>query len=213
MTDTTVIIKTIGRDTIHAAFESAQREGFEVLVINDGCDMPLSWAKHGPRCKMVKLGRQWGYYGGMAANVGAALAQTEFITFLDDDDEFAPGAGEIVRNKLKEKPEVDVWIGGVKFNDDIILADTNTGETTVTRELSISPAGGVNPGNVSMPTYRASIFSQYPFMNNIPKDSDNLTDFFHIKACELGGYKVDWFGKVIYLVRPVVGGINGRGKV
>tara|TARA_R110000824_G_scaffold315739_2_gene502902 strand:- start:5 stop:649 length:645 start_codon:yes stop_codon:yes gene_type:complete len=214
MSDTTIIIKTIGRDTIHAAYESAVREGFNnVLVINDGCDMPLSWAKYGTPCKTVKLGKQWGYYGGMAANVGAALAKTEFITFLDDDDEFAPGAGEVIRRKLKEKPEVDVWIGGVRFNDDIILADTNTGKSTVTRDLSTSPDGGVNPGNVSMPTYRTSIFSQYPFMDNIPKDSDNLTDFFHIKACDLGGYKVDWFGQVIYLVRPVIGGINGRGQV
>ena len=208
MSDTTVIIKTIGRKSIDDAVASATREGFEAMVVNDGCEMPEPKG-----CRYIRLGRKWGYYGGMAANVGAALAETEFITFLDDDDEFAPGAGEVIRRKLKEKPEVDVWIGGVRFNDDIILADTNTGKSTVTRDLSTSPDGGVNPGNVSMPTYRTSIFSQYPFMDNIPKDSDNLTDFFHIKACDLGGYKVDWFGQVIYLVRPVIGGINGRGQV
>jgi len=208
MSDTTVIIKTIGRKTVHDAVSSAKREGFKTIVISDGVD------KVGPvSCwRYIKLGRRWGYYGGMAANVGAALADTDFITFLDDDDEFANGAGDTIRRSLEENPDVDVWIGGVRFNGDVVLGDRATGKTTVTRELSLSPDGGVNPGNVCMPTYRTEIFAHYPFMNNIPAGQENYTDFYHIKACELGGYKVDWFGEVIYLVRPGLEGLNGRGK-
>jgi glycosyltransferase involved in cell wall biosynthesis len=213
MSDTTVVIKTIGRDTIHAAFESAKREGFEVLVINDGCDMPLSWAKHGPRCKTVKLGKQWGYYGGMAANVGAALARTEFITFLDDDDEFAPGAGDVIRSKLKEKPDVDVWIGGVRFNQEINLNNTQTGETFLSStDLAMNGQLGVVPGNVAMPTYRTRVFSKIPFSDSVAPQEANLTDFYHIRACVMGGCKLDWFNHLIYLVRPRAGGVNGEGR-
>jgi len=213
MSDTTVIIKTIGRPSVIEAYESAKREGFTVIVINDGCDMPLSWSKHGPRCKMVKLGRQWGYYGGMAANVGAALAKTEFITFLDDDDEFAPGAGDIIRRKLKEKPQVDVWIGGVRFLKPIRVFNKVTDETyKVERDLALNGDLGVTVGNVAMPTYRAGIFSKIPFSDTIPEKEMPLHDFYHIRACQLGGCTIDWFGEVIYLVQPQQGGLNGRGE-
>ena len=55
------------------------------------------------------------------------------------------------------------------------------------------------------------IFSKVPFLDNISEDQINLTDFLHIKTCEGLGYTIDWFGEVIYLVRPDIGGINGRG--
>ena len=214
MTDTTVIIKTLGRDTIRAAYESAKREGFEVIVINDGCDMPLSWEMDGPPCKTVKLGKQWGYYGGMAANVGAALATTEFITFLDDDDEFIPGAGKIIRAKLKEKPAVDVWVGGVRFQQEITLHNTSTGMPlqSPTSDLATNGRLGIVPGNVAMPTYRTSVFSKLPFSDTVPDTQKNLTDFLHIQMASMAGFSVDWFGEVIYLVRPVAGGVNGAGQ-
>ena len=84
MSDTTVVIKTLGRPTLKAAMRSAKREGFKTIVVSDGPRVSAQGAY-----KYIRLGKQWGYYGGMAANVGAALAETEFITFLDDDDEFA----------------------------------------------------------------------------------------------------------------------------
>jgi len=208
MSDTTVVIKTIGRPTLKAAIASAKREGFKTLVISDGVNTSAPGAN-----KFVKLGKRWGYYGGMCANVGAALAETEFITFLDDDDEFAPGAGDIIRQKLKEKPEVDVWIGGVRFNRDIDIYNTKTGQKLLTsRDLSMNSMLGVVPGNVAMPTYRTMIFSKIPFFDNVPLESANLTDFFHVRACSLAGLTVDWFESVIYLARPTLLNPNGMGQ-
>ena len=207
MTDTTVVIKTLGRPTLKAAMRSAKREGFKTIVVSDGARVSAQGAY-----KYIRLGKQWGYYGGMAANVGAAVAETEFITFLDDDDEFAPGAGEIIRSKLKERPEIDVWIGGVRFCTEINIADAK-GETVLTsRDLSLNSNLGVVPGNVCMPTYRTSVFSKIPFSDTVPADEVNLADFYHIQACGLAGFKIDWFGSVIYLVRPIVGGVNGAGQ-
>ena len=207
MSDTTVVIKTIGRSTLKAAIASAKREGFKTLVISDGVNTSAPGAT-----KLVKLGKKWGYYGGMAANVGAALAETEFITFLDDDDELAPGAGDIIRQKMKERPEVDVWVGGVRFCVEVVVMDTQTGETKLTsRDLAMNSALGVIPGNVAMPTYRTSIFSKIPFTDTLQEGETELTDFHHINACKRGGCTIDWFGGPIYLVRPGTGSANGRG--
>ena len=207
MSDTTVVIKTLGRPTLKAAMRSAKREGFKTIVVSDGARVSAQGAY-----KYIRLGKQWGYYGGMAANVGAALAETEFITFLDDDDEFAPGAGEIIRSRLEEHPDVDVWIGGVRFCTEINIADSEGESVLTSRDLSLNSNLGIVPGNVCMPTYRTSILSRIPFSDTVPSDETNLTDFYHIQACALGGYKIDWFGSVLYLVRPIVGGVNGAGQ-
>ena len=206
MNETTVVIKTIGRDTLQNSVDSALREGFEPLVVSDGAEVSVSG------CEVVKLGKNWGFYGGMAANVGAALAPTEFITFLDDDDVFNDGAGDVIRTKLKENPEVDVWLAGVRFQDPVTLRGSDGLVWHTGTDLCIYPEKGVIPGNAAMPTYKTSIFEKLPFTNTIPDEVLNYTDYFHVKMCSDKGYKVDWFGEVIYLVRPDVGGYNGRGE-
>jgi hypothetical protein len=229
MNDTTVIIKTIGRPTVHNAVKSSLREGFQTYVISDGVGGIRQTAAH----QNIMLGRQWGFYGGMAANVGAAIAPTEYITFLDDDDEFAPGAGDFIRNKLKEDSEVDIWIAGIRMPGEVEIFDTGLGwQKQVTDdpriwapvrtegtgkvlhagvELGMKPELGPIPGNVCMPTYRTSIFGKVPFKDVIPEGQAPMTDYWHVAHCLQQGYKLDWFGKVLYLVRPQVGGYNGEG--
>lgn len=207
MSDTTVVIKTIGRSTLKAAISSAKREGFKTLVISDGVNTSAPGAN-----KFVKLGKKWGYYGGMAANVGAALVETEYITFLDDDDEFVPGAGDIIRQKIKERPEVDVWVGGVRFVKPINLFNEKTKETYLqSRDLAMNSTLGITVGNVAMPTYKTYIFSRLPFTDTVKEEDKELTDFLHIQACSLAGCTIDWFGGPIYLVRPGTATVNGRG--
>lgn len=199
---TTLVIKTIGRPTLHNAIFSAKREGFEPLIISDGVE--LSNIRHS------KLGKRWGFYGGMVTNFAAALAETEFITLLDDDDELIEGAGDIINDKLNSFNEPDIWIGGVRFKDKITVQYPDKTIYTGT-DLCIDKSKGVVPGNVAMPTYRTSLFSKFPIRDNVPKEHSNYSDFFHIKECYEGGAKVDWFGSVIYLVRPNIDGNNGEG--
>lgn len=214
MSDTTVVIKTIGRDTLRDAVASAKREGFTTLVIADGVDVEDVGAT-----RAIKLGRPFGYYGGMCANVGAALVETEFITFLDDDDEFVVGAGDAIRKKLKEKPEVDIWIAGVRYNKEVVMRNKDTGaETYRGTDLAIGPERGVSQGNVAMPTFRTTVFERVPFLNIMKPEYANLTDFVHVTACQQEGFKIDWFGEALYLVRPSkahikgLESVNGRGQ-
>ena len=57
MTETTVVIKTIGRPTLKAAMQSSKREGFRPIVVSDGARVSAQGA-----LKYVKLGKRWGYY-------------------------------------------------------------------------------------------------------------------------------------------------------
>lgn len=206
---TTVIIKTIGRNTLPEAINSALREGFPVIVVFDG---PSNMLHRLPKYKKDKveihcLGRRWGHFGNMAANVGVAFAKTKYITFLDDDDEFKPGAGNIIRKKLKQKPNVDIWIAGVEFVNSVTL---KTPEGVIsTNILANQPSLGVTPGNVAMPTYKTSIFETKPFVQLAQDEA--LTDFAHVDWCHKSGCKVDWFGEALYLVRPLLKGSNGGG--
>ena len=214
MTETTVIIKTIGRKTLKAAISSAKREGFNPVVISDGVNTAAQGAAH-----YLKLGKQWGMYGGMCANVAAALATTPFITFLDDDDVFLPGAGNHIRKKLNERPEVDIWIGGVMFNAPIALYDKDQNEVFRGNELAKEPSRGLTLGNVAMPTYRTDVFAKVPFTDTIPDDLATMSDLYHVRACEAKGFKIDWFGRSLYHVRPHTAKgpvsdtmVNGRGS-
>ena len=209
MNNTTVVIKTIGRKTLKAAVDSAKREGFKVIVVSDGVKCHQAGAN-----QFVKLGKKWGYYGGMATNVGAALASTEYITLLDDDDTFILGAGDIIRNKLTESPETDIWIGGVRFNTPVNIINKATGEVTYSsRDFAIHPEKGLVEGNVAMPTYRTDIFSKVPFTDNLGEEHQHLSDLAHVIMCNNAGYKVDWFGEALYNVRPhAQGSTNGGGK-
>jgi len=212
MTDTTVIIKTIGRKSLKNAIQSSRREGFKTIVVSDGVKTNADGAH-----MFLRLGRQWGFYGGMAANVGAAMAETEFITFLDDDDEFILGAGDVIRNSLHHKAAVDVWIGGVRFKAPVVLKDTKTQEIHYDgTDLAIFPEKGLTEGNVAMPTYRTKVFENTPFVNSVPENMQHLTDLLHVQALAAKGYTYDWFGKALYLVRPRVNSLdskayNGRG--
>lgn len=203
MADTTVIIKTIGRKTLKAAIASAKREGFNPIVVSDGVNC------HAHGAQFVKLGRKWGMYGGMAANVGAALAETKYVTFLDDDDVFIEGAGDVIRNKINDRPDVDIWIGGVRFNKPVCLLDGQGNRTYQGYDLAIHPERGLVEGNVAMPTYKTHIFETMPFINAIPDNMTHITDLLHVQACAQRGHVVGWFGQALYHVRPHMADKNG----
>jgi hypothetical protein len=217
MTETTCIIKTIGRPTLKDAIASAHREGFKPIVISDGVNTSAQNA-----AAFIKLGKKWGMYGGMCANVAAAIAPTEFITFLDDDDQFLPGAGNKIRSKLKQNTDIDIWIGGVRFNAPIALFDADGNEVFRGNDLAMDPRRGLTLGNVAMPTYRTKVFATVPFTDTIPDDLSTMTDIYHVRACEARGFKVGWFcnaGELpLYHVRPHMAKmeldeamVNGRG--
>ena len=192
MSKVTAIIKSIGRPNIQETIKSVEREGFPYVVVSDGYDLAL------PEGSYTKLPKQWGSYGAVAANVGVALSNTEYVVFVDDDDELAPGAGNIIRKAIENDSSVDIWVQGLLFNNGM--------------ELCLDKNRGVEMGNVAVPVYKVSVLTNEPFSTAIPKHVQDYADFFHVLLCQTKGANVGWLGKVTHLVRPALEGSNGRGN-
>jgi len=206
-----VLIKTIGRMTLQSSIDSAKREGFnEIIVVADGFEVDANGAN------IISLPKNWGSYGSVAANVGVAFCTKSYILILDDDDELSEGAGEIIRNKIKNNLNIDIWIPGLLFNNGLILCDGSNRK--------------IQPGNVAVPIYKTEVLTAVPFKSKIHnatnswidkvlsfitnKSKNNqieFIDFFQVYEAYNLGYTIDWIGEVVYLVRPNIDGLNGRG--
>ena len=206
MTLAKVVIKTIGRSTLRNAVESALKEGFEVIVVNDNpefkCDATVGHYRLQCLSQPVdiyNLPKAGGEYGAVAANVGAAMNDAEYTVFLDDDDEFIEGAGDIIRSQLEEY-QADMFIAGLKFNNGMYLC--------CNEEI------GFQPGNVAMVTYRTDLLRKIPMQYFGERVGNHLDyyDYFHALHCKKKGASYKWYGVPLYNIRPKLQGTNGRGK-
>jgi glycosyltransferase involved in cell wall biosynthesis len=127
-----VVIPTIGRDTLARAVRSVLEQDFspdecEVVVVNDS-GKPLresAWLQQ-DRCRVIDTNRRERSF---ARNTGAAVARGDYLWFLDDDDWILPGALEHFR-RLAERSPRSVWLhGGIQVVDEsgACLAEVNTG--------------------------------------------------------------------------------------
>lgn len=106
----TIIVPTIGRTTLKITLDSiAAQLGLydQVFVVGDGV-YPESK-------KLVEpYGIQFGYFelpdgphqdwGARARNFAVSIAKKAYISFMDDDDSYLPGAFTAIRNAIHESP-------------------------------------------------------------------------------------------------------------
>jgi glycosyltransferase involved in cell wall biosynthesis len=192
MNKVAILIRTIGRDTLINAINSAKREFDEVIVVADRVDIDLSILPND--IVYLKCDEVVDSYGGAAINLGVQNCTKEYIWLLDDDDEYDLGAGEFVNSKITENPEVDVWIPGLRYNDGGVAC--------------MEP--GISKGNIAVPTYKTKILKQIPFSENISPEPA-FTDFYHVAKTADAGNHIGWYEKDIYLVRPNKPGRHGVG--
>jgi glycosyltransferase involved in cell wall biosynthesis len=189
----TAIIRTIGRSTLHDAIESAKKEFDSVIVVADNVELNLNSLPTG--VTYLKNTKTIDHYGGACINLAAEHCKTEYICLLDDDDEYVNGAGEYMRNTITNNPNIDVWIPGLRYNDG----------------LEVCMNHGLSEGNVAVPTYKSQALRDNPFTENMGI-INGLTDFYHVKGMSDKGYKVGWYEKHLYNVRPKLIGRLGRGS-
>ena len=93
MASLSIVIPTVGRDTLERAERSAARCGQRVVIVAD--DQPeVNADVHG------RFGA-----AGLARNAGVELVDTTFVGFLDDDDELVPDA---YRRALEAHADADL---------------------------------------------------------------------------------------------------------
>lgn len=192
----TVVIRTIGRATLVNAIKSAQTEFGKVIVVADAVDLDMKTIPEG--IQVLRTGMKFDQYGSAAINMGAYACSTPYFCLLDDDDEFIPGAGEFMINKLISEPDVDIWIPGLQFNNGL--------------QLCLNSDKGVQMGNVAVPTYKTKLLFLLPFYKGLQGDNADYTDCHHLMVLDKLGAKIKWYGKLLYNVRPKMEGTNGRGK-
>jgi hypothetical protein len=89
------IIPTVGRDTLARAVhsvlsQSSEKCDFEVIVVNDsGKPLPQHEWQSSTRVQVINTNRR---ERSVARNTGAAIAQGQYLHFLDDDDWLFPDA-------------------------------------------------------------------------------------------------------------------------
>lgn len=126
----TTIIPTIGRETLSRAVQSVLDQDFsasptEIIVVNDsGHVLPyFSW-QESPIVRIIDTNRR---ERSVARNSGAAMAQGEFLHFLDDDDWLLPGAFTHFWSLAQQAADA-AWLYG-----DTQLVDRNDNPTIMLR--------------------------------------------------------------------------------
>ncbi len=194
--DITVLIRTINRPTLNRSVDSALKEFDNVVVISDAIDVDTSQLPK--NVTYLKTGQKFDSFGSAAINMGAYASKTDYVCLLDDDDEFVVGAGNIMRKAINEKPEIDIWIPGLKYSN---------GRTACT-----SGNGGVATGNIAVPTYKTKLFFTFPFTSRTNvSNNPHWIDADHVKTLHSCGCKVDWYGAVLIVIRPHLSGDYGQG--
>jgi glycosyltransferase involved in cell wall biosynthesis len=191
-----VVIRTIGRSTLNNAVSSALKEFGKVIVVADCVD--LQDKVDDPHVTYLRTGMKFDKYGSAALNMGACAVTTPYFCLLDDDDEFEEGAGEFMNSFIKDNPEYDIVIPGLKYNNGLKLCG--------------SP--GLQYGNVAVPTFKTKWALKVPITPlhlEKSKVPPNAIDLAHVIMCSAEGAKVGWYEKYVYLVRPKLAGTNGRG--
>jgi len=98
----TVVVPTFNRaSTIEAALRSIQRQTcalWEAVVVDDGStdngvDRVARFASEDPRIRLIRHGHNRGAQA--ARNTGIGAARTQWIAFLDSDDEWIPESLEL----------------------------------------------------------------------------------------------------------------------
>lgn len=187
----TVIITTIGRPTLRRAIESCGDH--PTIIVSDGKDVIVP-VYRSSSLSYVRLGLRHGNYGCTAWNVGCGVAKTEYVTKLDDDDEFQDGALDRMNDQVQIDPSVDIWIPGLRYKD---------GREVCLRE------GLLEVGNVACPTIKTAIAAANPIR---PQSPLHLVDFNHIRNMVESGHKIRWYGFAAIAVRPNADGDYGRGN-
>lgn len=120
-----VIIPTIGRESLIEAVASVAAQTYrpvEVIIVYDAADVvpdEVSLRAAAADCSLVIHRHKERKGGAGARNTGIALAQGEYVGFLDDDDIYYPSKLETLVRALEQSSDVDAVFGKMRSFDGV----------------------------------------------------------------------------------------------
>lgn len=114
-----VVIPTIGRDSLARAVLSVLEQGlepteFEIIVVNDsGVSLPPADWMSAPQVTVLTTNRSRVCF---ASNAGAAMAQGKYLKILHDDDYMLPNGLRALLDTA-EATDCSVAVGGLELGD------------------------------------------------------------------------------------------------
>lgn len=145
----TVVMPTIGRKSLRRSLNSVVyqmgRED-EVIVVGDGpCSLPAGMiASYGPRVRYIELSEKATDWGGTPRNLGMHLARKEYISFMDDDDIYIPGAFKAMHHAI-ENNRGRAFLFKMKHMDKVIWEDPDIRMCNVSTQMLVMPNTDRNP--------------------------------------------------------------------
>lgn len=100
------IVPTLGRSSLTRTLRSIETlPGDEILLIGDASLGLHPYSVHRPEIRVIdcRPGNDW---GSTERNFATPLARGEYLSFMDDDDAYAPGARAALESAANGKPSI-----------------------------------------------------------------------------------------------------------
>jgi glycosyltransferase involved in cell wall biosynthesis len=120
---TTFIIPTIGRPTLQRTVDSLMKQtdpNWKAIIVFDGIDPMISFTD--PRIKCMKINKTGiCNHAGKVRNAGMKLVDTEWISFVDDDDTISENYVNWLQEESADNKEIDVIVFRMQYENGRIL--------------------------------------------------------------------------------------------
>ena len=187
----TFIIPTIGRESLKESIESLKKQtdnDWKAIIIFDGIDININIIDE--QIKIIKIDKlgciDKRNYAGLVRNVGIKNCyNTEWIAFLDDDDNLSPFYISKLKEEIKLNPNLEVCIFRMGFENKCILP------TKYDKNISRCHVG-ISFALKKYITDSELLFTNHPF-----------EDYLFLKELQKKKYKIIISSFVMYFVRTL----------
>jgi len=183
---TTFVIPSVGRPTLENTIRSLVNqcnERWKALVVLDGTSCSVTCGD--PRVRIVRIEKQGTEnYAGEVRNAGMAMCDTEWVSFVDDDDVVSPHYVERLVGEINLKKTLDAVVFRMACNGG----------------KHVLPENGVHdfvPGNVGI----SFSFRRELFLRGIAFEPGGGEDFRLLQKIRSQGYRMVLSPAVTYYVQ------------
>jgi glycosyltransferase involved in cell wall biosynthesis len=111
----------------------------EIVVIDDGSDVPLTediFVSIPTSTDCILIRNSIPHGANYARNRGIEVSKSQYIAFLDDDDEFLPEKIRMIKNKITKYPDADVFYHGALIHMPIQGVEYNSRSRKIDNSLN-----------------------------------------------------------------------------